>query len=83
MARLVITNFVAGGYGAIGCHGFYQNGMLYQIVGIDGIAYDPTISTSVRAQVLDNVVAKFNESKSTFNLQTEPDIIASDIEVMC
>ena len=83
MVRLVITNFVGNGPGAIGCHGFYHNAAVYSTVSVDGIEYDPTILTTVREQILSGVVQKFNESKGVFGLQNESDVIVSDVEVMC
>lgn len=83
MKRLFITNIVPNGIGIIGAHGFYQNGSVYSLVCVDGIQYDPTLTDTVRQQLIDGIVSKFNSSKQFSTVASEADIVFSEIEILC
>lgn len=60
-----------------GCYNDPNTG-LYGAISLPGISYDITSSTSVRQQLQDGIVAKFNADYAT----TYPPVIASDIEYL-
>lgn len=83
MARMFITGFRPNSQFAIGLTGFYHDvaSGAYSGVDIDNIPYDPTLSTTVRQQVLDSMVPYMNQRLIDMNITAAP-LIASDIEIV-
>lgn len=80
MARVFINDIKFSDYHSASIGGFFidQPTLVCQEINVNAMPFDPALSTSVRQQLQDALVIKFNETYAG----VLPTIIASDIEYL-
>lgn len=83
MARFFVTGFVSHTAAHVGIRGFYNDVETQQFAAVDvlDIQYDPTLSTTVRQQILDNMIPRIQSALESAGLNIAQ-LIATDIEIV-
>lgn len=84
MAKLFITSFDPWQHSVAACRGFFQAGDVFIAIDLENVPFDPTISTSVRQQILDGIVDAANIKLVEYGpgVQSHLPLIATDIEMI-
>jgi hypothetical protein len=84
MSKVIVTGFNPNEKGFLKIVGFLDNHETggYTPFVSDNVAYDMTLATSMRQQVLDNAPARINEAITNMGFPAEATIVPSDIEYL-